>query len=423
MFRSSSGLYRLRPSFSQPSFIPRRQLHFGVATEEVVILGGARTPTGGFLGSLSPLSAPELGAVAIRGAIEKSKIDPKEIQEVYLGNVVQANVGQAPARQAVIKAGLGVEVEATTINKVCASGMKATMFAAQNIMTHVRDVMVAGGMESMSNSPFYVEKYRTGHKYGHSQLVDAVLKDGLWDVYNDIHMGNCAESSAKKYNISREEQDKFAIESYRRANEAWKSGFFHKEVVPVTISGKRGESTVISEDEEYKKIKLDKLSTLKPAFDKNGTVTAANASSLNDGASALILASSKKAHQLGIKPLARILSFADAAQAPIDFPTSPALAIPLALKRAGLNISDIDFFEINQAFAVVSLANIKILQLDPSKVDVNGGAVALGHPIGSSGSRLIVTLLNTLIERNKRYGVAAICNGGGGSSAIVIEKL
>jgi len=415
------------PSSSFRSSFPKggknisRGLH---SSNEVVILGAARTPTGGFLGSLSSLSAPELGAIAIKGAMERAKINPKEIQEVYMGNVVQSNVGQAPARQAVIKSGLSVDVEATTINKVCASGMKAITLAAQGILTNTRDVMIAGGMESMSNVPFYQSaSARTGNRLGHQQLFDGIIKDGLWDVYNDIHMGNCAEACAKKYNITREQQDKFAIETYRRAGEAWRSGAFTAEVAPVTITGKKGESTVILEDEEYKKLKLDKLAQLKPAFDKNGSVTAANSSGLNDGASAVVMASRKKAEELGLKPLARIIGFADAAQAPIDFPTSPSKAIPIALKRAGLTIQDIGFWEINQAFAVVSLANMQILGLDPSKVDANGGAVALGHPIGSSGSRIVVSLLHTLIARNAKYGVAAICNGGGGSTAIVIEKL
>eukprot|EP01118_Nematostelium_gracile_P013053 TRINITY_DN4877_c0_g1_i1.p1 TRINITY_DN4877_c0_g1~~TRINITY_DN4877_c0_g1_i1.p1 ORF type:complete len:416 (+),score=149.29 TRINITY_DN4877_c0_g1_i1:63-1310(+) len=411
--------FRVNPSlFSKRNF----STSMNPNNKDVVILSAVRTPIGAFNGSLSSLSAPELGAVAIKGAMEKIKLSPKEVQEVYFGHVLQGGVGQAPARQALVKAGIPYSCEATTINKVCASGMKAVAMAAQNIMLQQRDLMIAGGMESMSNTPYYVPNARQGLRYGNGKLEDGVLKDGLWDPYHDQHMGNCGEKCAKDYSISRQEQDNFAIETYKRASEAWKSGFFKDEVVPVTIQ-KKGETIVISEDEGIKSIKLDKVPTLKPAFDKNGSITAANSSPLNDGASALVLASSQKAQQLGIKPIGRILGFADFAQEPQDFTTAPSKAIPIALERAGLKLSDIDYFEINQAFSVVSIANAKILGLDYNKLDVNGGAVALGHALGSSGSRIIVTLLHTLRARNGKYGVAAICNGGGGASAIVVERL
>ncbi len=390
--------------------------------KEVVIVGAARTPMGSFLGALSGVSATDLGAVAIRGALVKSGVSPETVNEVFMGNVLQANLGQAPARQAAMAAGLPNTVPCTTVNKVCASGMKAIALAAQSIMTGDNEVVVAGGMENMSSVPHYFMA-RTGAKFGDVKLVDGMIKDGLTDVYNQTHMGNCAELCARERNISREEQDAFAIESYTRAAKAWAEGKFSDEVVPVEVPQRKGDPIVIAEDEEYKNVKMDKIASLRPAFDKAGTVTAANASTLNDGASALVLMSREKAASLGLKPLARIVSFADAAQAPEWFTTAPAKAIPVALAKAGLAVGDIDFWELNQAFAVVGLANTKELGLNPEKVDVNGGAVALGHPLGSSGSRIIVTLLNVLRQNGGRYGAAGICNGGGGASAMVIEAL
>lgn len=390
--------------------------------KEVVIVGAARTPMGSFLGALSSVSATDLGAAAIRGALAKSGVAPELVNEVFMGNVLQANLGQAPARQAAMAAGLPNTVPCTTVNKVCASGMKAIALAAQSIMTGDNDVVIAGGMESMSNVPHYFMA-RNGTKFGDVKLVDGMIIDGLTDVYNQTHMGNCAELCARERNISREEQDAFAIESYTRAAKAWSDGRFTEEVVQVEVPQRKGDPIVVHEDEEYKNVRMDKIAGLRPAFQKDGTVTAANASTLNDGASALILMSREKAESLGIKPLARIVSFADAAQAPEWFTTAPAKAIPLALAKAKLSVADIDFWELNQAFAVVGLANTKELGLDPNKVDVNGGAVALGHPLGSSGSRIIVTLLNVLRQNGGRYGAAGICNGGGGASAMVIEAL
>ena len=390
--------------------------------KDVVIVGAARTPMGSFLGTLSGVSATDLGAVAIRGALAKAGVSPETVNEVFMGNVLQANLGQAPARQAAMAAGLPNTVPCTTVNKVCASGMKAIALAAQSIMTGDNEVVVAGGMENMSSVPHYFMA-RNGAKFGDVKLVDGMIKDGLTDVYNQTHMGNCAELCARERNISREEQDAFAIESYTRAAKAWAEGKFSDEVVPVEVPQRKGDPIVIAEDEEYKSVKMDKIASLRPAFDKAGTVTAANASTLNDGASALVLMSREKAASLGLKPLARIVSFADAAQAPEWFTTAPAKAIPVALAKAGLAVGDIDFWELNQAFAVVGLANTKELGLNPEKVDVNGGAVALGHPLGSSGSRIIVTLLNVLRQNGGRYGAAGICNGGGGASAMVIEAL
>lgn len=390
--------------------------------KEVVIVGAARTPMGSFLGALSGVSATDLGAVAIRGALAKAGVSPETVNEVFMGNVLQANLGQAPARQAAMAAGLPNTVPCTTVNKVCASGMKAIALAAQSIMTGDNEVVVAGGMENMSSVPHYFMA-RNGAKFGDVKLVDGMIKDGLTDVYNQNHMGNCAELCARERNISREEQDAFAIESYTRAAKAWAEGKFSDEVVPVEVPQRKGDPIVIAEDEEYENVKMDKIASLRPAFDKAGTVTAANASTLNDGASALVLMSREKAASLGLKPLARIVSFADAAQAPEWFTTAPAKAIPVALAKAGLAVGDIDFWELNQAFAVVGLANTKELGLNPEKVDVNGGAVALGHPLGSSGSRIIVTLLNVLRQNGGRYGAAGICNGGGGASAMVIEAL
>lgn len=390
--------------------------------KEVVIVGAARTPMGSFLGSLSTVGAPQLGAVAIKGALNKGGVDPSVVNEVFMGNVLQANLGQAPARQAAMGAGIPDTVPCTTINKVCASGMKAIALAAQSIMTGDNDVVVAGGMENMSSVPHYYMA-RNGQKFGDVKLADGMVKDGLTDVYNQTHMGNCAELCAREKNFSREDQDKFAIESYTRAAKAWADGRFADEVVPVEVPQRKGDPIVVSEDEEYKNVRMDKIASLRPAFEKEGTVTAANASTLNDGASALVLMSREKAEELGLKPIARIVSFADAAQDPKWFTTAPAKAIPIALAKAQLSTSDIDYWELNQAFSVVGLANIAELKLDASKVDVNGGAVALGHPLGSSGSRIIITLLNVLRQNNGRYGAAGICNGGGGASAMVIERL
>ncbi|KAF9354424.1 erg10, acetyl-CoA C-acetyltransferase [Mortierella sp. AD094] len=405
-------------SKATPVFRQIRTYSTAKSLNEVVIVSAVRTPVGCFNGSLKSFSAPQLGAIAIRGAIEKAGIKADQVEEVYMGNVLQANVGQSPARQAALGAGCPLTTEATTINKVCASGMKAVMLAAQGLQTGARDVMVAGGMESMSQVPYYSPR---NAGYGHQTLSDGIIKDGLWDVYNQFHMGNCAENTADKLKITREQQDAHAVESYTRAAKAWKDGVFANEVVPVSIKDKKGEK-IIAEDEEYKNVKFDKIPGLKPVFQKvNGTVTAANASSLNDGASALVLMTRTKADELGLKPLARILSFADAAIAPIDFPIAPAAAFPKALEKANLKVEDIDLFEFNEAFSVVALANNQLLGLDPKKVNVAGGAVGLGHPIGSSGSRILVTLTHLLKKGQK--GGAAICNGGGAASAIVIERL
>jgi acetyl-CoA C-acetyltransferase len=390
--------------------------------KEVYIVGAARTPMGSFLGSLSTVSAPTLGATAIKGALLKAGVDPNIVDEVFMGNVLQAGVGQAPARQAAMMAGIPNSVPCTTVNKVCASGMKSIALAAQTIIAGDNDVVVAGGMENMSMVPHYMDA-RNGQKLGDLRLVDGMVKDGLTDVYNKVHMGNCAELCAKEKNITREQQDAFAVESYERAAKAWSAGKFNDEVVGVYVPQRKGDPIVISEDEEYKNIKFDKIASLRPAFDKEGTVTAANASTLNDGASALVLMSKEKAEALGVKPLARIVSYADAAQAPEWFTTAPSVALPKALAKAGLTTADIDFWELNEAFAVVGLANIQELGLDASKVDVNGGAVALGHPLGSSGSRIIVTLINVLKQNGGRYGAAGICNGGGGASAMIIENM
>lgn len=391
--------------------------------KEVFIVSAVRTPMGSFLGSLSSVPAPKLGATAIKGALEKINLDPKLVQEVYMGNVLQAGEGQAPARQAALFAGLSNETPSTTINKVCASGMKAVMMAAQSIKSGDQEIIVAGGMENMSQVPHYYNA-RNATKLGDVKMQDGMLIDGLTDVYNKVHMGVCAEKCAAEYQFSREDQDNFAIQSYRRSAEAWEAGKFKEEIVPVEIPQRKGEPIIFAEDEEYKSVNFDRISTLPTVFQKeNGTVTAANASTLNDGASALILMSKEKMEELGLKPLAKIVSYADAAHEPEWFTTAPAKALPIALKKANLEISDIDFFEFNEAFSVVGLANNKILGLDDSKVNVNGGAVSLGHPLGSSGSRIIVTLINVLKQNNGKYGAAAICNGGGGASAIVIENL
>ena len=390
--------------------------------KEVVIVSAVRTPMGSFMGSLSSISAPKLGSIAIKGAIEKSGIKSNDIQEVFMGNVLQANLGQAPARQAAIFAGLPTNIPCTTINKVCSSGMKSIMLAAQTIKSGDNDIVVAGGMENMSSVPHYFDKARIGQKLGNMRLVDGMVKDGLTDIYNNVHMGNCAEICAKEMNISRVEQDNYAIESYNRSTKSWTEGNFNNEIVSVNVPQRRGDDLIISEDEEYKNVKLDKIPQLRAVFEKDGTITAANASTLNDGASALVLMSADKANELGITPIARIVSYADASQEPEWFTTAPAKAVPLAISKAGLNISDVDYFELNEAFSVVGIANMKILGLDPSKVNINGGAVSLGHPLGSSGSRIVVTLINVLKQKKSKIGVAGICNGGGGASAIVIEK-
>ncbi|QHS56799.1 acetyl-CoA C-acyltransferase [Mucilaginibacter sp. 14171R-50] len=390
--------------------------------KEVYIVSATRTPIGSFGGSLASLSATQLGAVVIKSAIEKAGLQPSDIQEVYMGNVLSANLGQAPATQAAIFAGLP-HMPATTINKVCASGMKAIMLAAQSIANGDNEIVLAGGMESMSNVPYYLDKARNGYRLGNGQIIDGLVKDGLWDVYNDYHMGSAAELCAVDCNVTREEQDAFAVESYKRAQQAQADGKFNAEITPVELKDKKGDVTVFADDEEPKTVKFEKIPTLKPVFKKDGTVTAANASTLNDGAAALILMSKEKAEAMGIKPLARIVSFADAQQAPEYFTTAPAKALPLALHKAGLSADEVDFFEINEAFSVVALANNKLLKLDAAKVNVNGGAVAIGHPLGASGARIMVTLIHVLQQNKGRIGAAGICNGGGGASAMVIENL
>ena len=390
--------------------------------KEVYIVSAVRTPMGSFLGALSTVPATVLGSTAIKGALEKGNVNPSIIDEVFMGNVLQANVGQAPARQAAMGAGLSENVPCTTVNKVCASGMKSIALAAQTILAGDNHVVIAGGMENMSMVPHYVNG-RLGVKLGDIKLVDGMVKDGLTDVYNDVHMGNCADKCATEHNFSREDQDAFAIASYEKSAAAWKAGKFNDEVVPVSVPQRKGEPVIVSEDEEYKNVRMDKIAELRPAFSKDGTVTAANASTLNDGASALILASKEAVEKHGLKPIAKIISYADAAQAPEWFTTAPAKALPIALGKAGLSTNDIDFWELNEAFSVVGLANIKLLGIDASKVDVNGGAVALGHPLGSSGSRIIATLINVLKQNGGKYGAAGICNGGGGASAMVIENV
>lgn len=389
---------------------------------DVVIVAAVRTPVGSFGGSLAGFSATQLGGFAIKAAVEKAGLKPDSIQEVYMGNVLSGNLGQAPATQAAKFAGL-IDLPATTINKVCASGTKAIMLAAQSIALGENEIVVAGGMESMSNVPYYLDKARNGYRLGHGQITDGLVKDGLWDVYNDYHMGSAAELCAETCNITREDQDNFAIESYKRAQAAQARGKFTTEIVPVEIKDRKGNITLFDTDEEPHAVKFDKIAGLKPVFKKDGTVTAANASTLNDGAAALVLMSAEKAKELGIKPMAKILAYADAQQAPEWFTTAPSKAIPLALSRANLTTSDVDFFEINEAFSVVSLANNQALKLADNKVNVNGGAVAIGHPLGASGARIVVTLLSVLAQNNGKIGVAGICNGGGGASAIVVESL
>lgn len=389
--------------------------------KKVVIVSAARTPIGSFMGALSTVSAPQLGAVAIKGALDKINLDPKLVDEVYMGNVVQAGVGQAPARQAALFAGLPNTVIATTVNKVCASGMKAVMMGAQAIISGDAEIIVAGGMENMSLIPHYVH-LRNGYKFGPASMLDGMQKDGLTDAYDNNAMGVSADLCATEYKISREEQDNFAIQSYERSAKAWEAGKFDNEVVPVPVPQRKGDPIMVTKDEEYTNVKLDKIPTLNAVFTKDGTVTAANASTINDGAGAVVLMSEEKAKSLGLTPLAYIKGYADAAQEPKWFTTSPAKALPKALDKAGITIKDVDFFEFNEAFSVVGLANAKILGLENDKVNVNGGAVSLGHPLGCSGVRIIITLLNVLEQNNAKIGAAAICNGGGGASAIVIER-
>ena len=391
--------------------------------KEVFIISAVRTPVGSFGGSLASLTATALGSIAVKGAVEKAGIDIKLIQEVFIGNVIAAGLGQAPATQVAAGAGLGFNIPCTLINKVCASGMKAVMVGAQSIMLGQNDVVVAGGTESMSNIPYYLMKARTGYKYGHGELLDGLQWDGLTDIYNHCAMGVCADNTAKEMNISRQDQDSYAINSYKRSAASWAKGKFNDEIVPVPIVDRKGTTTLFAEDEEYKNVNFEKIPGLKPAFDKSGTVTAANASNLNDGASALVLMSKEKANELGLKPIAKIKGFADAAQEPMWFTTTPSIAIPIAMKRAGVEKKDVGYYEINEAFSAVAIANNIKLGLDPERVNVNGGAVALGHALGSSGSRIITTLINVLKQNNSTIGVAGICNGGGGASAIVIERM
>jgi acetyl-CoA C-acetyltransferase len=391
-------------------------------SKKVYIVAAARTPMGAFMGGLSTVPATRLGSIAIEGALNKGNVKPEIVDEVFMGNVLQAGVGQAPARQAALGAGLPNTVPCTTVNKVCASGMKSVIFAAQSILAGDNHIVVAGGMENMSMVPHYMDG-RNGVKFGNIQLLDGITKDGLLDVYDQVPMGTCAEKCAEEYKITREDQDAFAITSYQRAAAAWQAGKFNDEIVPVSVPQRKGDAIIVAEDEEYKNVALNKIPELRPAFAKEGTITAANASTLNDGASALILASEEAVEKYGLKPIGRIVSYGDAAQEPVWFTTAPSKAVPVALEKAGMTKDQIEYWELNQAFSVVGIANTKILGLDPAKVDVNGGAVALGHPLGNSGSRVLVTLLNVLKQNNAKFGGAAICNGGGGASAMIIENL
>jgi len=393
-----------------------------MSTRDVVIVSVARTPIGSFMGSLSSIPAPKLGSIAIKGALNKINLDPALVEEVFMGNVVSAGLGQAPARQAAMFAGIPDSVPCTTVNKVCSSGMKSIMLAAQTIALGDADVVVAGGMENMSSIPHYFHA-RTGTKFGPAQMEDGMQKDGLVDVYDGVPMGVCADACATEHNFSREDQDNYAIQSYTRSADAWKAGKFSDEIVPVEIPQRRGEPIVMTEDEEYKNVKMEKIPALRAAFTKDGTVTAANASTINDGGAALVLMSAEKAKELNITPIAKIRSYADAAQEPKWFTTAPAKALPKALDKAGISIDDVDYFELNEAFAVVGLANMKILGLDNDKVNVNGGAVSLGHPLGVSGARIIIALTSILKQNNAKIGAAGICNGGGGASAMVIESI
>lgn len=389
--------------------------------QDVFIVSISRTPIGSLNGNLSTVSAPKLGAVAIEGALQRAGVPAEAVEEVYMGNVLTANEGQAPANQASIFAGLPTRVPCTTVNKVCASGMKAIMLAAQSIMLEDKDLIVAGGMENMSSVPYYLPKARQGYRLGHGELTDGIIRDGLWDPYHDFHMGNAAEKCAAKYQLTREDQDRFAAESYRRVAAAYEKGFFNRELTPVQIEGKK-KTIAVSEDEEFLKVNFEKMPTLRPAFQKDGTITAANASKINDGAAAVVLAGEKKIKALGLEPLARIVSFADASQAPEWFTTTPALAMENALKKARLTTDKIDYAEINEAFSCVTMANEKLTGLPPEKVNIWGGAVALGHPLGCSGARIIVTLTNILSQKQGKYGMAGICNGGGGASAMIIAR-
>ena len=391
--------------------------------KEVYIVSAARTPIGSFGGGLSSLTAVKLGAFAVKGALEKIKLDPVHVQEVFFGNVISSGLAQAPATQVAVGAGLGYNIPCTLVNKVCASGMKAMMLGAQSIMLGTNDVVVAGGMESMSNIPYYLMKARTGYKYGNGELIDGLTFDGLTDVYNHCAMGVCADNTAKEMNISRQDQDSYAISSYKRSAAAWAAGKFKDEIIAVEIAGKKGDVSLFAEDEEYKNVNFDKIPGLKPVFTKEGTVTAANASTLNDGAAAVILMSKEKAVELNLKPIAKILGFADASQDPMWFTTTPSIAIPKAMKMAGVEKKDVSYYEINEAFSAVAIANNMKLGLDPQIVNVNGGAVALGHPLGASGARITITLANVLKQNKGTIGVAGICNGGGGASAIVIENM
>ncbi len=390
--------------------------------KEAVIVGAKRTPIGSFGGVLSGFSAVQLGTMAIEGVMKSIDLDPALVNEVFMGNVVAAGLGQAPARQAALGAGIGNNVPCTTVNKVCASGMKSVSLAAQSIQLGINEVVIAGGMENMSNIPYYLPKARYGYKYGNGAVIDGLLNDGLWEAYNACPMGNCADNTASEMNISREEQDRYAIQSYKRAAQSWKEGKFNEEVIPVEVPQRKGDPLVVSEDEEYKNVKFEKIPSLRPVFNKDGTVTAANASTINDGAAALVIMSSEKAEELGLEILGTISSYADAAKDPMWFTTAPADAIPLAMKRANIEPGDVDYYEINEAFSAVALANNIELGLDESKVNVNGGAVALGHPLGASGARILITLLSVLRQNNAKTGVAGICNGGGGASAMVIQR-
>ncbi len=391
-------------------------------SKEVYIVAAVRTPMGSFGGALATVPAPTLGGIAIKGALERAGISGENVNEVFMGNVLQANLGQAPARQAAMSAGIPNDVPCTTVNKVCASGMKSISLAAQSILCGDNDVVVAGGMENMSSVPHYFNA-RNGTKLGDVKMIDGLVKDGLTDVYNHVHMGVCADKCAAEYNISREDQDNFAMESYHRSAAAWEAGKFNDEIVPVEVPQRRGDAIIVDRDEEYTNVKMDKIPQLRAVFTADGTVTAANASTLNDGASALVLMSKEKMEELGAKPLAKIVSYADAAHEPEWFTTAPSKAIPIALKKAGMETTDIDFWELNEAFSVVGIVNTQKLALDPAKVDVNGGAVSLGHPLGSSGARIIVTLINVLKQNNGKFGGAGICNGGGGASAMIIENV
>jgi len=391
--------------------------------QDVYIVSVARTPIGSFGGTLSTFAATKLGSIAIKGALEKAGVAADQVDEVYYGNVISAYLGQAPARQAAIGAGIGQNVPCTTVNKVCASGMKSVMLGAQSIMLGQTDVVVAGGMENMSSVPYYIPKARFGHKYGNGEIVDGLMHDGLWEVYNGFPMGNCADNTAKEMNITREDQDNYAIESYKRSAASTQAGLFNDEIIPVAIPQRKGDPIMMNEDEEFKNVKFEKIPSLRPAFSKEGTVTAANASTINDGAAALVLVSGKKLKELGLTAVAKIRGFADASQDPLWFTTSPSLAIPKAMKFAGVEKEDVDFWEINEAFSAVAIANNKLLELDPTNVNALGGAVSLGHPLGASGARILCTLNTVLDQKNGAVGVAGICNGGGGASALVLEKV